>query len=404
MANIWLVNHYASTPATGLGGRHHHLARGLARLGHRVTVIASRHHHLLRERLETSALPREEDVDGYRFLRLDVPRYVHAHDKRRVLAWAVFAARLWTMRVAPEERPDVLLYSSPHLLGFLGAERLARRIGARLVFEVRDIWPLSLVEVGGFSPRHPAIRLFQWIEDRAYARADKVVSNLPGAVEHMFARGMDRAKFAWISNGIALDEVECSEPLPAELSARIPAKGLRVAYTGTLGAANALGTLLDAAALLRDMPVTFLMVGQGRERAALESQRDALGLDNVLFLGPVPKEQVQSVLAAVDVVYIGWIDASIYRFGISANKLPEYMYSAKPVIHAYSGKFDPVKDFSAGLTVEAGNPQALAASFRRMFSLSFEARRKIGANGRTAVIEHYDYAKLAIHLEKALVG
>jgi glycosyltransferase involved in cell wall biosynthesis len=402
MANIWLVNHYASTPTTGIGGRHHHLARGLAGMGHRVTVIAARHHHMLHEGLETSALPHEEEVNGYRFLRLDVPRYSHAHDKRRMLAWVTFAIRLWTMQVAPEDQPDALLYSSPHLLGFLGAERLARRHGARLVFEVRDIWPLSLVEIGGHSPQHPAIRLFQWIEDRAYARADKVVSNLPGAVEHMVGRGMNSAKFSWISNGIALDEVASPEALTVELATRIPANGLRVAYTGTLGEANSLETLLEAASYVRDLPITFIIVGQGVNRSALEAKRDALNLHNVLFLGHVPKAKVQSVLELIDVAYIGWKSTELYRWGISANKLPEYMYSEKPILHAYSGSYDPVAKYNAGITVKAENPMEIAAALRKFYGASAEARSVMGKNGRIGAENDYDYMKLAVRLETVL--
>jgi glycosyltransferase involved in cell wall biosynthesis len=405
MANIWLINHYASTPSTGMGGRHHYLARALAAMGHKVTLIAARNHHLLREGLDTSALPAEEVVSGYRFLRLDVPRYAHAHDKRRTLAWAIFAARLWRMRVKPEERPDVVLYSSPQLLGFLGAERLARRLGARLVFEVRDFWPLTLVEIGGFSPNHPVIRFFQWVEDRAYASAERVVSNLEGAVEHMAARGMDSRKFAWVSNGVALDEVQNPAPLSPEIAARIPLEGLRIAYTGTLGAANALETLLDAAALLRDLPdVSILLVGQGRERAALEARCDALGLNNVRFLGPVPKAQVQSVLAACDLCYIGWQISALYRWGIAANKVPEYLFAAKPIIHGFSGRNDPVAKFDAGITVPAEDPLALADAIRRLLAMPEAERRRIGENGRRAALEHYDYAKLAKRLEQVLLG
>lgn len=402
MASIWLVNHYASTPATGMGGRHHYLARELSALGHRVTVVSARHHHLLRDGLDTSALPSEEMVSGYRLLRLDVPRYAHAHDKRRAVAWAAFAAKLWTMRPKPEDRPDVVLYSSPQLLGFLGAERLARRYGARLVFDVRDIWPLTLVEVGGFSARHPIIRFFQWIEDRAYARSDKVVSNLPGAVDHMVERGMDRAKFTWIPNGIALDEVENPEPLPPELAARIPTDGLRLAYTGTLGEANSLSTLLNAAALLRDLPVSIILAGQGKNRATLEKQRDDLGLDNVYFLGPVPKAQVQSVLAACDACYIGWIDSPLYRWGTAANKLPEYLYSGRPILHGYSGNHDPVEMSGAGITVSAGNPKALADAIRKFCNTPEAGRRSMGENGRRTVLSQYDYSLIAQSLAEVI--
>jgi glycosyltransferase involved in cell wall biosynthesis len=399
------VFHESSTPATGIGGRHHYLARELVRLGHEVAVVGARSHHLLREGVDTNALAAEEVIDGYRLIRLDVPKYAHAHDKRRVLAWFAFAAKLPRLRKRLGWKPDAVLYTSPQLVGYLGAERLARACGAWLVFEVRDIWPQILIEVGNQSPRHPFIRFLQWIEDRAYARADRVISNIEGAVEHMAARGMDRAKFTWVSNGIALDEVENPEPLSPEVAAQIPAGGLRIVYTGTLGEANALDTLIEAASLLRDLTdVTILLVGQGRTRADLEEQRNALGLESVRFLGPVPKSQVQSVLAACDICYIGWSDKAMFRWGSGWTKMSEYLFCENPIIHSYSGGYDPVDKFDAGITVPAEDPQALAAAIRRLHAMPEEDRRRMGENGRRAALAHYDYARLAQRLEQVLTG
>lgn len=387
-----------------MGGRHHYLARELAQLGHKVTLVAARRHHLLRQDVDTDTLPTEELVDGYRFVRIDVPRYSSAHDKRRILAWFAFAARLLQLPRRLGEKPNTVLYSSPHLVGYLAAERLARASDARLVFEVRDIWPLTLVEVGGFSARHPFIRFLQWIEDRAYKNSDRVVSNLEGAVEHMTARGMNSGKFTWISNGVALDEVSDPEPLPAKVAAQIPDEGLRVAYTGTIGAANALDTLLDAAALLTDLPdVHFLLVGQGGRRVDLEKRRDKLNLSNVQFLEGVPKRQVQSLLRACDACYIGWLNSALYKWGIAANKIPEYLFSGKPIVHSFSGGCDPVAKFDSGITIAAEDPKALANAIRRIHAMPESERRQMGNNGRKAALEHYDYAKLAQRMEEVLL-
>ena len=406
MSRIWLINQYSSTPATGIGGRHHYLARELARLGHDVVLVAARKHHLLRKGVDIAALPAEEMVDGYRFVRIDVPSYAHAHDKRRVLAWFAFAAQLPRLRRRLGAVPESILYSSPQPVGYMGAERLARATGARFVFEVRDIWPLTLIKIGGYSQRHPFIRFLQWIEDRAYARSDRVVSNLEGAVDHMAARGMDRGKFAWIPNGIALDEVENPEQLKPEIAAQIPSQGLRIVYTGTLGEANALDTLIEAAALLHELPgVSILLVGQGRTRPALEQRSMELGLTNVQFLGAIPKAQVQSVLAACDVCYIGLTADPLFRFGVSPNKLFEYLVSGKPVLYGIdSGEYRPVEHYQAGLTVPAENPQALADAIRRLHAMPEEERRRMGENGRRAALEHYDYARLARGMERVLIG
>src|SRR5690606_26096320 len=165
------------------------------------------------------------------------------------------------------ERPSAVLCSSPSLISFLGAKRLARRFQARLVFEVRDIWPLTLTEIGGYSRKHPFIRFLQWVEDMAYRDSDRVVSNLKFAVEHMVNRGMRRPKFKWIPNGISVDEVRVSTTLNDNVAAIIPKGKFIVGYTGTLGFSNALDTLIEAANILRDYSdIAFVIVGDGKER------------------------------------------------------------------------------------------------------------------------------------------
>ncbi|MBZ8117578.1 glycosyltransferase family 4 protein [Roseovarius sp. LXJ103] len=406
VSNIWIINFHSATPETGMPGRHHYLARELVRLGHEVTVIAARAQHLLRADIVAQTLPADERIEGYRFIRIAVPRYAHAHDKRRMIAAAVFSMRLPGLRHRLGARPDTVLVSSPDLMSYLGAERLARACGAKLVFEVRDIWPLSLIEIGGVSPRHPFMRLLQWIEDRAYMRADKALSNLPGAVEHMVARGMERAKFTWVSNGVDLAEVEAPAPLDPHIAVQIPQAGLRIVYTGALGMANALGTLIESAALLKDLDdVHILLVGEGRMRGALEALCRGLGVTNVQFLGSIPKPQVHAVLRACDACYIGLTSDPLFRFGVSPNKLFDYMASGTPVLYAIdSGAFNPVAEHDAGIALPPEAPEALAGAIRQLHAMPEAERQRRGANGRRAVLEHYDYAKLAKRLETVLVG
>lgn len=404
MKTIWLINQYASTPETGIGGRHHHLARELAGRGHRVYLIAASWHHVLRDEGKTDKVPFVEDVDGYHFVRLDTVKYNCAHDKRRVLGWFVFAWRVARLGKNPAlMKPDVILYSSPPPIAFLSAERLARRFSCRLIFEVRDFWPLTLVEVGGKSPKHPLIRLMQWLEDRAYRRADRVVSNAQNAVLHMQSRGMKAEKFSWVANGFSLAEVEAAEPLPEHVDAQIPKSKFIVGYAGTLGLANSLDTLVASAEILGNREdIAFVLVGNGREKEALERDVEKINLRNVIFLDAVAKSQVQSVLSRFDVCFIAWKQSPLYQFGIAANKLFDYLYSARPIVHCYSGALDPVSQYGAGITVAAEDPEALADAILKLRNMTQAERDRMGENGRRAALENHEYAMLAKKLEKIL--
>lgn len=401
--NIWIINQYASLPSTGIGGRHRDLARELAKLGHSVTLVASRWTHLVASQDAASEAPEQEMFEGFRFIRLPSRQYAHAHDKRRILNWFTFAWQVGRLEKRVSEKPDVLVYSSPSLVGYLGARWLAMRTGAKLVFEVRDIWPLTFQEVGGFSKRHPFIRFLQWIENYAYRTADHDVSNLQGAGEHMKEHGLPADRFTWIPNGFSLEEVRDADPLPASITERIPSKGFSICYAGTMGAANALESLVEAARLLKDEPgIYFVLVGRGRSKASLEARANKLELTNIIFLDAVPKNQVQSVLAQCDACFIGWKRSSLYDHGIAANKLFDYLYSGKPILHAYSGQFDPVAEYGAGITVPAEDAQAIAKAAKELRDMDEEARLLMGRNGHQAAMEKHEYAVLA-HKYDALV-
>lgn len=345
-------------------------------------------------------------MEGFQFVRVAVPRYTHAHDKRRVLNWILFAWRVARLDRVIKDRPDAILCSSPSLFAILGAEWLARKFGARLVFEVRDIWPLTLIDVGRKSPRHPLIRLMQWVEDRAYRTADRVVSNLPGAADHMVSRGMDRRKFSWIPNGFSRRDIDRPESAQEDILLQIPKNKFVVGYAGTIGVANSLETLIGAADLLRNHDeISFVLLGHGREKASLVASATEKSLSNVHFLPPVSHAQVQSVLSHFDVCCIGLRADGLFRFGVSPNKLFDYLIAGKPIIYGIdSGSYRPVEEFQAGLQVPPQDPAALADAILQLRALSPEERSEMGRNGRRAALERHEYRVLTRRLEDVLLG
>lgn len=402
---IWIINQYASTPETGMGGRHYHLARQLEALGFQVYLILASYTHLLRQGPSFDGAACSERREGVNVVWIKVPEYAHAHSKMRIFNWFSFALRLRRAGNVVSDKPDVVWYSSPSLVGFLGAERLAERFNARLVFEVRDIWPLTLCDVGGYSPHNPFVRFLQWVENRAYRRADVVISNLKNAHEHMVEHGLRRDRFHWIPNGVALDEVTHPQPLDGAVVDMLPDGGFAVGYAGTLGVANCLDVLIEAAALLRDKPdIKFVLVGEGKERPRLQGLVAERGLENIVFTGAIPKVQIQSMLQRFDVSYIGLTRSRLFEHGVSPNKLFDYMYAARPIIYAIeSGAYHPVTDAGAGVECPAENPQALADAIVELHELPAEQRAAMGRNARDAVLQQYEYGALARQLATVLL-
>jgi glycosyltransferase involved in cell wall biosynthesis len=272
---------------------------------------------------------------------------------------------------------------------------------------VHDLWPASPVELGGMSRRHPFIRLVQKAENDAYRDADAVVSMLPCVAEHMQRHGLDLSKLRIVPNGIAPEEwVDAPAPLGADLAEHLQAQRRAgrtlVGYAGSHGLPNALDTLLDAAALLRDERHAFVLVGDGHEKARLVQRAHAEHLSNVAFFAPLPKAAVPGFLCALDIVYIGWQRRPIYRYGIAPNKLMDYMMAGCAVLHSVEAGNDPVAEAGCGLTVAPESPAAVAEGLRTLAALPAPERAAMGARGRAFVLAHHTYPVLAARFIAAL--
>ncbi|MEM5502252.1 glycosyltransferase family 4 protein [Ahrensia kielensis] len=401
---IWIINQYGSTPNIGIGGRHFYLSMALAKRGHTVKVICASSHHLLRQYPDVKSDLLEQKIGNVSYIWLKMPRYGGASDKKRIWNWFKFAAKLPSLHNKIGSKPDVILCSSPSLVSFLGAEILARKTGARIVSEVRDIWPMTLIELGGYSINHPFIRLLQMVEDRVYRKSDAVISNLKYAVTHMTSRGMDEKKFHWIPNGFSEEEFNIDEIFVKNFKALLPDDKLILGYAGTMGRANDLDTIIDAAALLQDRTdVAFVLVGDGDLKEALVNKTKALKLANIHFYASVPKGKVSSVLDTFDACLLCWHNSPLYIYGVAANKLYEYLASGKPLLQSYSGTGDLVNEYEAGITVDAQRPDMLANAIRQFSELSLNQRKKLGSNGRKAAYENYEYNILGQKLEHVLL-
>ena len=268
---IVLLNHYAGAPALGMEFRPYYLAREWVRMGHAVQIVAADFSHVRARQPR----PGDELIDGIRYRWVPTPRYHGNGLGRAYNIWSFLrTVRADAPRLQREFRPDVVIASSTYPMDIWVARRIARPVGAKLVYEVHDLWPLSPIELSGMSPRHPFIRLVQAAEDAAYRDADAVVSMLPKVHDYMASRGLDLRKLHIVPNGIAPDDWLLPPPPLRDDVAQVLAQARQagrmvVGYAGSMGLPNALDSLLDAAALLRGVALQFVLVGDGHERARL---------------------------------------------------------------------------------------------------------------------------------------
>ena len=300
-------------------------------------------------------------------------------------------------------KPEKIIVSSMSILSSLNGYVWSKLLNVEFIFEVRDIWPLSLMELGGMTSRHPLVIFLGWFEKLGYKKSQHVVSLLPYAKAHMVDKGMNENKFRYIPNGVYLNEISQNKKISENIESLIPKDKFLVGYVGTHGIANALEYFIDAAVKLKeDNRINFIFVGKGEQKQKLKEIKVNQQLDNVIFIDPIHKSQVQNMLSYIDVCYIGLKKEPIFRFGVSPNKLFDYMYAAKPIIFAIETTGSLVQVANCGVTIESENSDAIVSEILKLYNLSKEERDVLGRNGKKYVIENHSYKHLADQYLKLL--
>lgn len=401
---IWYVHPYAGGPGVGRYWRPYYFSKLWNQAGHKSVVISAGYHHLLEPDQRRSG---SCTIQGAEYAYVPTLRYL-GNGIGRMLSMLVFSLMLlpFCMLLAVKRgRPDVVIYSSPHPFGVATCWLAARMLRAKFVFEVRDIWPLSLVELGGLAPSNPLVRVTGWIERFAYGRADKVVSLLPCAESHMAQKGLRAGKFLWVPNGVDSGDIQ---PGASDLSNEFlqHVRSLRdkgtfvVMYAGAHGEPNALEGLVRSAAMLKQQNanVKIILVGKGERKAELEAIAVAEESGLVDFFGQQPKEVIMEALKLASAGYISLKSEPIFRFGVSPNKLWDYMLVALPVIFACHAGNDPVGDNRCGISADPESAESIADAILQLTRLSVGERVEMGIRGRDAVLQHYTYERLANNL------
>ena len=389
--HIVLINHYAGSPKHGMEFRPHQLARRWVKRGHEVTILAANYSHLRYHNPTIQQRTHEERIDGIRYRWLKTPRYT-GNGLRRIRNIRAFLRGIDRERngFLRDHKPDCVIASSTYPFDIDPAQRLSMEYSIPLIWEVHDLWPLSPVELGGYSPRHPFIWATQKAEERACRLATKVISILPDAIDHLKTKGLDPNRYICIPNGVSLTD-RPSKPSSLFDSIRND-NGLLIAYAGRLAKTNDIQTLLEAASQLNKKHFTFALIGNGPEEIRLKKFAKDKGLDNVHFFGHITRLDAMSACAAADVMYVGLAGHSLYRFGIGLNKISDAMLLAKPIVAAFTASNDPVSDAQCGIRVPAGDSKRVAEA---LLSMQNADRSALGKSANAYVRRHHDYNDLA---------
>lgn len=390
---IWIVNQYASH----LEERHLNLAINFARAGNEVVVVTSSFHHGLHNYIYDEpykVIEREKNVH-YVYLK-SKPSY-QSNGGKRILNMVNFChCYLHNLsRIAMElGKPDYIIASSaPPFMWEIGY-RTARKYKTKFIVEFRDIWPLSLVEVQGTSHSHPIVKLFGTMEKRAYQRADAIVATMPYAYKHICDdMGFPREKFHWMPNGLDLEKADKGgDPLPAELEDYLTSHWCCI-YVGSIVKSESVDYMVEAWKKVKDQDICFAIIGDGNVSPIIDRMIKEIGGERIRHYGSIAKNQIPMVLEKAHCCLAAIPNFPIYRFGLSMNKLSDYLYSGKPVVFACD--VDNVVKEANGYVIPFGDQQAMADAIEKVKRLGEEELKKISFEEKQLIREKYDYRVIA---------
>lgn len=394
--SIWVINKYASAREQGFETRTLALAREWRKSGRDVSILSSAQTELLVSTPHRSTGQTIAEYDGVKMVMLKTTSFRGSSSWRRAVSWFDFELKLITADLSQLPKPDIVIVSSLSLFSVVNGIRLSRRYRCPWVFEVRDIWPLTLTEEGGVSPYHPLPLLMAWIERLGYQLADAVVGTMPNLSPHASRVAGRFINCTCIPFGFDPSTTARAEASKPALVERIPRGKDRfvIGYAGSMGVSNALETFIEASlALSEDARFQFVLCGDGDLRQPY-MQKTARS-KNVHWLGKVRREEVQSVLQCCDVLYFGTHPSKVWDYGMSLNKLTDYLLAAKPVLASYSGYPSIINEARCGEFVPAGNVDALISAIHRYASKPATELAALGEAGYWWLLRNRSWGTIA---------
>lgn len=392
---IWFISKYASPPKYAKApSRLFYLAKEMNKQNNDVHLITSDANHFS-SMPETNKIFNHEHQDGVNITWIKTKKYFKTASLDRILSWLDFEWKLFRMPIPKNDKPDVVIVSSLSIFSIIYGYYLKKKFKSFLVFEIRDIWPLTLVEEGGFSKWHPLTVFIGVIEKFGYNKSDLIVGTMPNLKEHVNNMGIiNKAVFC---SPLGFEPSNYGEQ---DLSINNPFQDLiqqgkvLIGYAGSMGISNGLEIFIKSIKEMENYSnIKFLLVGSGDLKE--KYQQELFNNTNVLFLPRIKQSDVKYFLEVCDILYLSTQNSKVWNFGQSMNKIVEYMLAAKPIIATYTGYPSMINEANCGQFLKTSNHLDLINVFKEYSLMTSIERKTIGLNGRKWIYQNRMYNKLA---------
>ncbi len=405
---IWILSHYGLSPKYHSTARTYNFGKCLKEKGHDVTIFtASTIHHTDRNLVEKGKRFEVEDIDGVKYVYIRTPNY-SGNGIKRILNMCMFyvgVKKNWKKF----GKPDVILAMSVHLLTCVAGIQIAKKVNCKCAVQIADPWPQTLIEFGKIKEKSILARVLYRLEYWVYKNADDVIFTMEGGKDYIKDRKWDRGiaidKIHYINNGILLKDYEEQKERYHLDDEHLDNDSLfKIVYTGSIGNANALEYLIQTAETAKTKGITdmiFLIWGDGPKRLEFETYCKDHKISNVIFKGKVKKEMIPGILARSNVNILLGHSFAMYKYGISANKLFDYLAAGKPIVSNLKCGYDILERYDCGITVKSREDTAILEELIRIKNADEMLYLK-WCNNAKSVAKEYDFELLTKKLYSIL--
>lgn len=398
--NIWCISKYAS-PAkySKMPARLFYLCQEWIKSGHDVTLFTSDSNHLA-DFPKTNKTYNYERIDGVPVYWVKTKKYKKTASLSRILSWFDFEKSLFLFNRKSLKKPDIVIVSSLSILSIIYGYFLKIKYKTPLVFEIRDIWPLTMTEEAGFSKWHPLVLFIGWIEKFGYKKSDLIVGTMPRLDLHVknIIKSDDFnfycAPLGFHPNNYITDLSHLKNPFDT----KIPSNKIIIGYAGSMGITNSLEPFINVIKKIQHKSnIHFVLVGSGDLRDKFEDELS--NCKNVTFFKRIQQNDVKFFLEKCDILYLSTQHSKVWNYGQSMNKVVEYMLAGKPIIASYTGYPSMINEANCGSFVMPTKNETTEESIERAIlkisAMTDEERLEMGERGRKWIHENRSYKILA---------
>ena len=405
---VWIFNHYAHGTYFNKGGRHYWFAKNLLKKGYEPTIFCASTRHNSDMSVDIpGGTYRLKSVEKIPYVFVKTTKYKNGIERIKNM-WNFYKNLYPSTAEYGKEygKPDVILASSVHPLTLLAGIKIAKKYNVPCICEIRDLWPETIVQYGTLKKNSLVAKLLYKGEKWLYNKADKLIFTIPGGKDYIEEIGLSSSKVRYINNGVDLEEYNKNkeEFIYSDEHLDNPST-FKILYTGSMGVANELTYLVQAAEKVQEKGIDniqFILFGHGSQREKLKEYVQNKGLTNIVFKEKVEKKFIPNILSRSDLNVFTGKHIPLYKYGLSLNKLFDYIASGKPTLSNMESGYDILVKHDCGKSVKGGSVEALVDGILEFYNMDQKEYDQYCENSLTA-IQNYDFKILTDKLEAIII-